>query len=134
MPNQLKNNSSSTFSPAQNNHLVEYIDLLQFAYQIANGMHYLSEHGYIHGDLACRNCYINNSLPSSGKHSRYHLKIGGLRLQNLNDQNNRWLINDISNSKKTFKNQDLKEEIVEEQLDDQDYYTLDVQKKAFPVR
>lgn len=136
LPSQLAANSASSFNPPNSSYLVEYIDLLQIAYQICNGMRYLSEHGYVHGDLACRNCYINNSIPSSGNHLRYHLKIGGLHLQNLkNSQNSRWLMNneDLNNSK-TLKNQELKEEIVEEQVDDQDYYTLNVQRKAFPVR
>ena len=146
LPSQT-NNASSTFNAnAQNtinsngtNCLVEYIDLLQIAYQIANGMQYLADNGYVHGDLACRNCYINNSPPSSGDHSRFRLKIGGLRLQSLNCKNSRWLM--IGDNKKTFKNnnkdllnQELKEEIVEEQVDDQDYFTLNVQRKAFSVR
>ena len=32
--------------------------LLNVARQIANGMKYLSEFGYVHGDLAARNCFI----------------------------------------------------------------------------
>lgn len=138
-------NGSSTFSSnAQNNvnggHFVENIDLLQIAYQIANGMQFLSENGYVHGDLAARNCYINNSSPSSGDHQRFRVKIGGLHLQNLNGSNGRWLManENSSGGKKSFKkdltNQELKEELVEEHLDDQDYYTLNVQRKAFPVR
>lgn len=137
-------NGSSTFnSNAPNNpggHFVENVDLLQIAYQIANGMQFLSENGYVHGDLACRNCYINNSSPSSGDHQRFRVKIGGLHLQNLNGQNARWLMANENSSagKKSFKkdltNQELKEELVEEHLDDQDYYTLNVQRKALPVR
>lgn len=135
---------SSTFngqSPINSNggHFVENVDLLQIAYQIANGMQFLSENGYVHGDLACRNCYINHSSPSSGDHPRFRVKIGGLHLQNLNCQNGRWLMgNENSGKKKPFKkdliSQELKEELVEEHLDDQDYYTLNVQRKAFPVR
>lgn len=32
--------------------------LLNVARQVANGMRYLSEFGYVHGDLAARNCFI----------------------------------------------------------------------------
>lgn len=148
LPNHQTNNSSNFNTNAQNTinsnggYFIENIDLLQIAYQIANGMHYLFEHGYVHGDLACRNCYINNSSPSSGDHSRFQVKIGGLHLQNC-QQNNRWqMVNNKNDSgkQKTFKNgkelinQELKEELIEEQIDDLDYYTLDTLRKAFPVR
>ena len=68
------------------------------------------------------------------------MKIGGLHLQNLNCQNARWLNENssagkkLSSFKKDLTSQELKEELVEEHLDDQDYYTLNVRRKAFPVR
>ncbi|CAH3116792.1 unnamed protein product [Pocillopora meandrina] len=37
---------------------LNYYDQLQIAIQIAAGMNYVSQHNYIHGDLAARNCMV----------------------------------------------------------------------------
>lgn len=37
---------------------LNYHDQLQIAIQIAAGMNYISQHNYIHGDLAARNCMV----------------------------------------------------------------------------
>ncbi|CAL1534363.1 unnamed protein product [Lymnaea stagnalis] len=41
---------------------IDIVDQLHMARQICNGMVYLSERGYVHRDLATRNCLVSNSL------------------------------------------------------------------------
>ncbi|XP_013073516.2 muscle, skeletal receptor tyrosine protein kinase-like isoform X2 [Biomphalaria glabrata] len=41
---------------------IDMVDQLHMARQIANGMVYISERGYVHRDLASRNCLVGNGL------------------------------------------------------------------------
>lgn len=41
--------------------LLTFIEQLKFAVQIATGMDYLSSRGYIHMDLAARNCLLSHN-------------------------------------------------------------------------
>jgi len=41
---------------------LSYDDQLQIAIQVAAGMNYLSQHNYIHGDLAARNCVVGSRM------------------------------------------------------------------------
>lgn len=77
-------------SPQNNGTNLSEDVLFNIASQIANGMKYLSEFHYVHGDLASRNCFISDdggemtvkvSMLGIGSH-RYPSDYGWLRQEN----------------------------------------------------
>lgn len=62
-PDQCLRQSNAGSNPSlENLSSITILDQLHMARQVASGMVYLSDRGYVHRDLATRNCLVGNSL------------------------------------------------------------------------
>ncbi|CAG5119331.1 unnamed protein product [Candidula unifasciata] len=61
-PDQCLRQNNARLNPSEHSSSISVLDQLYMARQIANGMIYLSERGYVHRDLATRNCLVGSNL------------------------------------------------------------------------